>query len=148
MNRLKLDQQIIELKQKAEELKSKINTSNFSPKTNLVFNFNFTKKTNLRIFTVDELIQALAELFCKAEYWNKASYRVGLNRIFSYQGFTIEDIENDIISLAKQKEDEKTLSEIKSFISVLESKISEETKIKNEVDEISKYFDSLEQKLK
>lgn len=110
--------------------------------------FNFTKKTNLRIFTVDELIQALAELHCKAEYWDKASTKIGLNRIFSYQGFTIEDIENDIVCLAKQKEDEKTLSEIKTFISVLESKISEETKIKNEVDEISKYFESLEQKLK
>jgi len=136
----KNDGKIKELILKVEEQKQALGSRpKFILKTNGIFKYDEKKFFNLNVAHEKTLVEALAFLYIKKDYTNKACSELGVNFYkFEWDGYTLDEWKDDFkshINLVKWEEKKKLLDATQKK---LDSLVSEEVKTELELDNIAK----------
>lgn len=127
------DQKILELKKKIEEERKLLSgTEKFQPLTTCIIE-QFGIKVNLRTLTDAELRLILVTINALL----KSSVEMGMQNV-SISGFALEDWQNDVINMLKQREKVERKSIINRLEAKLQNMLSDEKKTELEIENIEK----------
>ena len=127
------DQKILELKKKIEEERKLLSgTEKFQPLTTCIIE-RFGIKVNLRTLTDAELRLILVAINALL----KSSVEMGMQNV-SISDFALEDWQNDVISMLKQREKVERKSIINRLEAKLQNMLSDEKKTELEIENIEK----------